>query len=298
MFEILKNWLQKPFPFVEKPKEKITVAFLFGTAIFLFLFTYEPFNVDEIRQFKVLVLLGFFAITFVVMAANFFLLPLIFPTLFLAEKWTVLKNMLLIFWIALCISFFNWLYSANLSYYCNCFSTTATLPFSLPYFLFITLSVGFFPIIFYMLLAEKFLSRKHHKIAFQVMQQLESRRLPEPQVRQVEIVSENNKENIKISLQYFLCISAEGNYINVFYEKEGKVCKELIRASLSKVEKQLSDFGQIKRCHRSYIVNLDKVTAVTGNARNYNLELKLLDFTLPVSRSFPQKIIESLQNQT
>ncbi len=42
---------------------------------------------------------------------------------------------------------------------------------------------------------------------------------------------------------------------------------------------------KVIRCHKSYIVNLNKVNRISGNAKGYKLQIDELDFLIPVSRS-------------
>jgi len=110
----------------------------------------------------------------------------------------------------------------------------------------------------------------------------------------IKILSKNNDETIIIDLKQLLCVKSEGNYLKVFFLKENIIKSKLIRNSFSKIEEQLVVFEKVKRCHRSYIVNLDKVEKMTGNARNLNLHISNLDFTIPVSRSFPKEVFIDL----
>jgi len=96
---------------------------------------------------------------------------------------------------------------------------------------------------------------------------------------------------MSIELDQLICIKSEGNYVDVYFYKNEKINKQLIRNSLTKLSKQLIIFENIKRCHRSYIVNFSNIEKVSGNARNFNLHIKTLDFTISVSRSFPKEII-------
>jgi len=71
----------------------------------------------------------------------------------------------------------------------------------------------------------------------------------------------------------------------------------LIRISLRKVEKQLAGFDNIIRCHRSHIINAQNIDKMSGNARSYNIHFNKLEFQIPVSRNFPQKMLESFKSK-
>ncbi len=58
---------------------------------------------------------------------------------------------------------------------------------------------------------------------------------------------------------------------------------------ISKLESQINEFGLI-RCHRSYIMNPDKVIQVSGNAQGLKLELSNKTYQVPVSRKYIPEI--------
>lgn len=59
----------------------------------------------------------------------------------------------------------------------------------------------------------------------------------------------------------------------------------MLRSTLRRMEDALASWPQFFRCHRTYLVNLDKVAHVSGNAQGYRLHLEGLDDTIPVSRN-------------
>lgn len=111
----------------------------------------------------------------------------------------------------------------------------------------------------------------------------------------VTISSENNKQTIELTLNNLVCIKSDGNYVEVYYWKDGEIKHELIRNSLSKITNQLETYECMVRCHRSYLINFNKVERVSGNARNFNLHVEGLGFLVPVSRSFPKALLEEIK---
>lgn len=73
------------------------------------------------------------------------------------------------------------------------------------------------------------------------------------------------------------------------------ITTKLLRSSLKKTEEDLKNHSQFCRCHRAYIVNLQKVESVTGNARGLKLTLKNCREEVPVSRSIHEEIREKLK---
>ncbi len=281
----MKDWLNKPFPIIETVKQKFLTALLFAMFVYIFLLIFQPFGIAETKTFKPLYISGYFLITFLVMLFNFFFFIFVFKKIFVPDNWLVKKQITFEMWNMLMIAFFNWLYTLITSY-------DNIVP-SLISFLFFTISVGIFPIIFYTMYAEKYLTKKHQLIAENLTDKIKTPFKKDNQ--QINIVSDNKKDNIVLDLQKFICVRSEGNYANVFYFENDNVKKKLIRSTLLKISEQLIIFDSIKRCHRSYIVNLQNVDKVGGNARNYNFYIEKLDFTIPVSRSFPKSIIKDLK---
>ena len=291
----MRNWLNKPFPFIETSKQKLTISFLFAVFIYLFLLIFQPFGIAENKSIPIY-LLGFSAITLVVMLFSFFVFPVIFKKAFDPEKWTTKKEILFALLIITLISVFNWLYNSTISY--------TSVRHSFISFLFITIAVGIFPTVLLIMYFEKHFTTKHEIIASELTEQISVKdekkeietSIKENKNQQIKIVSYNEKEVIELELNDFLCISAEGNYANVFFYENNTIKKKLIRNSLTKINDQLIIFDDVKRCYRSYIVNIQNVSRVSGNARNYYLHVDNLDFKIPVSRNFPKEILENLKN--
>lgn len=86
-------------------------------------------------------------------------------------------------------------------------------------------------------------------------------------------------------------IKSEGNYVEVFYESKNQLQKELIRNSLKAIEEQLSKKPSFYRCHKQYIINLNHIQKVNGNARNLELIIEHLDAPVPVSRSKSEELL-------
>jgi len=296
----MKNWLNTPFPLIDTTKQKFWISLVFGSFIFLFLIIFQPFGISNIHENKISYLAGFLVITFLVMFLNSMILPLILKKIFNPDNWTILKNILSFLWGILQISIFNWLYN---SYVSKGFTEQDNLLTNI----FETISVGIFPVVLFTIYAEKILTKKHNLIAIQLTNTLVKNEsiytdnknkieLELSKNTKIKFVSENNKELVDINFKDFFCIRSEGNYVNVFYFENNKIKNQLLRNSLTNIMEQYKDFEAIVRCHRYFIVNLKNVKKITGNARNYNLHLENLDFTIPVSRNFPKEIIENFTN--
>ena len=64
------------------------------------------------------------------------------------------------------------------------------------------------------------------------------------------------KETVTLNLEKIIYIKADDNYVDIFIDDNGsKIEKLVLRSTLKSVEKQLSEFAQFIRIHRSYIIN-------------------------------------------
>ena len=73
---------------------------------------------------------------------------------------------------------------------------------------------------------------------------------------------ESGKPRLTIKSGGILYVGANDNYVNVYYLDNDKVGYTMLRNNLKTLEKQLDAYG-IVRCHRSYMVNLHRVTIIS-----------------------------------
>jgi len=283
----IKEYLNKPFPFIENKNHRIILSIIFSLFIYLFLLTFQPFGISNIQFYKPIFILGFSSITFLILIISFLLAPLLFKNYFNLEKWTIKKNMMFIIVQIIIISFLNWLYNSTLG-------EDITVQHSLFTFIFITFAVGFFPTFFFIYFTEKSLADKNKLIASDFTNNIKNREIS-IQNNPIKLISKNNKETFTIDLDQLICIKSEGNYLKTFYNENNDIVQKIIRNSISKLESQFSEYNNIIRCHRSFIVNIDKVSKMSGNARNLTLHIHKLNFTIPVSRSFPKETFTNLK---
>jgi hypothetical protein len=91
---------------------------------------------------------------------------------------------------------------------------------------------------------------------------------------------------LRVPADEIVAVSSAGNYVE-FHLKGGD--KPLIRDTLSRVEGDLAGLGFL-RTHRSWLVNLALVRAVTpAAAGDFRLELES-GLTAPLSRRFPEAL--------
>lgn len=108
----------------------------------------------------------------------------------------------------------------------------------------------------------------------------------------VTILSDTS-ETIDLRLMDLVYIESSHNYSTVFWKTDNGLEKKILRVYLKNIETQLNN-SFIVRCHRSYIVNINAITHVTGNTNGYKLSLEGTDVTIPVSRAKGTEVIEKI----
>lgn len=107
-------------------------------------------------------------------------------------------------------------------------------------------------------------------------------------------------EQFELNIEKFLFAKVESNYIEITFSDVNGFQKLLKRMTLKEFEEQLSSFPYVFKVHRSYLVNLQAIESIMGNAQGYALRLKnYSEGTIPVSRSTIQefnRIYSNLNN--
>jgi hypothetical protein len=106
----------------------------------------------------------------------------------------------------------------------------------------------------------------------------------------------DDKGNVKfiVPLDDLLYLESTDNYVYIYYLSNKKITKELLRNSLKKLEMNFKD-EPIKRCHRSYMVNLKNLNLVKKTGQKIALKLNHVNDLIPVSKSYYQDFNEYLQ---
>lgn len=109
----------------------------------------------------------------------------------------------------------------------------------------------------------------------------------------IPFYDEKGKLKLSVINEDILYIEASDNYVSVYYLMNNKVSKYMIRNTLKTFETKLNKIGFI-RCHRSYLVNFNKVKVLKREKEGLFLVLNVEgELVLPVSKTYVSSIIES-----
>jgi len=146
-----------------------------------------------------------------------------------------------------------------------------------------------------LLIAVRKLSQKIHK---EEKQETASIAPPPIPLEQYAFKDENGKIILAIKPTQLLLLKSENNYIAVFFLQNEKVEKTLIRTNLKKLAYQLRPFPYLLRIHRSYMINLEKITSVHRKKGSFYVQLvQLPEMPLKVSETYKPNFEATLKEK-
>ena len=275
------NKLRQPFPDKAGFKQSLVSIFWVGIFIALFLFLIRPFGIEGPWANLAWVSLGFGAVTIVFgwlfEAVSRFVLKIETH----GPKWTLGKwmfySMLLVVWIAVGnYLFINYMSGWNAMGYFNLLRMIGY-----------TSLIGIFPVALSGVMVQLRAEKENKKDAQSLDDKLHT---PHSSASKTVSITDSTGQELSIESENVRYAEAMQNYVTVWFLENEELKKEVLRATISSIEEQLSECSVI-RCHRSYLVNVDAIENVSGNAQG--LRLKLRDIPqeeVPVSRSFISEI--------
>ena len=283
------QWLLQPYPFERRWKKALGAGLWAGVFVALFLFLFRPFGA-RIQEGEELYFLGYctlFGLVTFLMTLLVHGFCLLLPSIFEEEKWRIWKEILFNFFFIGCIGFGN-LVLVHFIWDVPLNGRTFWIWQGL------TFAVGIFPALLGAFLGQMKLNRKYVSEAALLSMQVHPPTAPSHQA--VTLTGDNQNELLRLDAGQIAWLSAADNYVQVFYFEKGALKNRMFRTTLKKMEEVLSNCPQFFRCHRTYIVNLEMVREVSGNAQGYRLHLNGVDTTIPVSRNFNEAIQTKLTN--
>jgi hypothetical protein len=104
----------------------------------------------------------------------------------------------------------------------------------------------------------------------------------------------DEKGELRFSLktQDLLYLEAADNYVVIHYTDQAKRARYVIRNSLKNMEGGLLESGVI-RCHRSYMVNFERVKIIKKERDGLVIELDIAEkHSIPVSKSYVEQVMK------
>ncbi len=286
------HFLKQPYPIPETDWKSIfREAAITGTPVALFLIIFQPFGLAfPLFSKTTLLVIPFGLITaFAVICSK-----LIFRQIFKKydeTKWTVGKEIWAQIVIVIAISIFNYIYAVLLIGVLD--FTWIGLFTMIKY----TILVAFLPILGLVLLQYHKLLTEYSTAAKLI--KIEQKENIKTQVidnkdfinEKILLIAENEKDTFEIDIKKLLFIESTDNYVTIHQIEGQRVQKTILRSTLTRVSSQINA-PNIRKIHRSYIANFDKVISISGNAQGYKLHFAELDFQIPVARQSSKTVLD------
>jgi len=206
----------------------------------------------------------------------------IMVTILHEKNWTVGKEILNTLIIIAMIGFCNYLYH-------SIYSSQTLILVELIEFQLEALVVSFIPISLITLLRQNILLKRHIREAEEINRKASGEFSDNRKDKVVLISALNPRNDFSCNCSDILFFHALDNYVVIHFIKDSNHIKEIIRTTLKKAKDDLHEYPNFFHCHKSYIVNLDKVIKVSGNAQGLKLHFDNVNEIIPVSRQLHQE---------
>lgn len=109
------------------------------------------------------------------------------------------------------------------------------------------------------------------------------------------IVFRDEKGTMRLSIKFsdLLYLQAADNYVNIIYNNKEQLIKYMLRSSLKLIEDEHTTFPLV-RCHRSYMVNFEKVKIIRREKDGLHIELDApVALDLPISKTYMEEVFNA-----
>lgn len=284
--------LNQPYPFSNNFKHNARTIILVSMSFILIVLYIQPLGINFLKsEHDGYFVLGAGFLTATILFLNTLILPGIFPGMFDSSKWTIKKELIWNFWL-----FSNLFVAFTLLAWLAKITAYADLPF------FRTGALSLLPLILFNLISYNLSLRM--KVVNMIdsgkswlKEEINALQLPGQNLESVHIVAENKKQAFAEEVERVLLIHSSGNYVEIYWiDRKLAVRKRLFRQSFTNVEKALEASDVMLKCHRCWMVNINKVLKLKRASNGYLLEMDRIEFPIPVSRNwvaaFKEKLID------
>lgn len=273
------DFLKQPFHLLDRRQNRILLVIVIGIYVILFMNLYLPFNVDRWyghASIPLFVILSSFGIIGMVVLA--------ISQLVIREVLNIrtVKVYAMVLWflvelILLTLTMYFIYGDLSLSDSDRIHEVLLTLRYTL-----LVIIIPYAGVLFYL-----FTTQKGESVD----------RLMTASNHLVNLMDENGELHLAIDLENLLFLRSADNYVAVYFKKDDKVKKELVRTTLKRLETELDEFP-IRRCHRSYMVNIKNISISMKSQKGLTLAIRdYPEETLPVSKNYKPFFIRLLKEK-
>lgn len=273
--------LNQPYQFNNNFKHNARTILMVSMSFILIVLYIQPFGINFLKsEHDGYFVLGAGFFTAATLFLNTLILPGIFPKLFDPSMWTIKKELIWNFWM-----FSNlFVVFAMLAWLAKTLSYT-----DLPYFR--TGALALLPLILFSLISyNRSLKMKVVNMIDSgkswLKEEINSFQGPAEQ-QSVQIIEKNKKRAFAEEVERVILIHSSGNYVELTWvDRKQTVRRRLFRQSFTNVAKALESSDVLLKCHRCWMVNINRVVKIKRTSAGYQLEMENIDFPVPVSRNW------------
>lgn len=270
--------------------------------VFLIIYLLQPFGISRMAPVKLPVLLGYAVVSSAALSIMVYLLPWLFPAYHKEQNWTVGKELLHTLIVCLLIGLFNWLYTAW------AFGLSPDWRLLGICMIWVVLLAPF-PIVFFIMWNRNLVLARNLREATELNACLKhtGRSVAVAEKKDAAAGSSHlvfagaTKEVLEMEAADFLYAEAEGNYVKITFRPAGqdnapasegadREVRKTLRITMKQMEQVVEGCPFIVRCHRAFLVNVGRVTDVSGNSQGYRLRLEGCRDEVPVSRAYAKQV--------
>lgn len=268
------DFLNRKYPFNDDIRFNIRTVVGISLGIFLFYLFFQPIEIQILDfNMKLLFFLGFGIIVFTIMGICLILLPNIFPNIFFFNQWKFSYDLIFNILIWLLIGVSNCFYI----FYVGKIELTLSILFRVTF-----LSLA--PVVILIILNQY----RMLKTPFENEQLIKTIDGNSSENQEIIFESENQPEKFVIQASKIIFLRSANNYVEIVYEgeKDHETKKALIRNTLKNTELKILNSSIFVKCHRSCIININRVERITGSSQMPKLKIKNSDEKIPISRQY------------
>lgn len=109
-------------------------------------------------------------------------------------------------------------------------------------------------------------------------------------------ISGTTKESLEVQPSEVVYATSEGNYVRIYYIKDGSLQNMQIRTSMKNVADLLCRQSYIMQCHRAFVVNLRYVARVDSRNSGITLVMQYGTDSVFVSKQYAAEVKERIKN--
>lgn len=114
---------------------------------------------------------------------------------------------------------------------------------------------------------------------------------PETKHNIVNFSDDKGQLKLSVDIDNLLYVESADNYVNIYYSNKGKFSRFMLRSTLKSIEDTFSECDLV-RCHRSYVVNFNKVKVLRKEKSGLFIDLDFANSPeIPVSKTYAESVI-------